>query len=120
MKKNNQNSIDKIKARIRDKVKGTAEKPRLSIFRSNTHIYAQIIDDTIGKTIASSSTLDKEIKSLVNSTSTCEASQFVGRSIAKKSLENKIHTVVFDRGGRLYHGRIKALADAAREEGLKF
>lgn len=120
MKKKNQNSLEKIKARIRDKVKGTADKPRLSIFRSNTHIYAQIIDDTMGKTIVSSSTLDKEIKSVVKSTSTCEACEIVGRAIAKKSLENKITTVVFDRGGRLYHGRIKALADAAREEGLKF
>ena len=120
MKKNTQQSIDKIKARIRDKVKGTADKPRLSVFRSNTHIYAQLIDDTIGKTIVSSSTLDKEVKALVDSTSTCEASQIVGRAIAKKSLENKITTVVFDRGGRLYHGRIKALADAAREEGLNF
>jgi large subunit ribosomal protein L18 len=120
MKKKNQNSLDKIKARIRDKVKGTPDKPRLSIFRSNTHIYAQIIDDTMGKTIASSSTLDKEIKALIKSSSTCEASEVVGKSIAKKSIENKITTVVFDRGGRLYHGRIKALADAAREEGLNF
>lgn len=120
MKKKNQNTIEKIKARIRSKVKGTSDKPRLSIFRSNTHIYAQIIDDTLGKTLVSSSTLDKDIKSLVNSTSTCEASQVVGRSIAKKSLENQINTVVFDRGGRLYHGRVKALADAAREEGLTF
>jgi large subunit ribosomal protein L18 len=120
MKKNNQSSIDKIKARIRDKVKGTPDKPRLSIFRSNTHIYAQIIDDTIGKTIASSSTLDKEIKAVLTSSSTCEASEIVGRAIAKKSLDNKITSVVFDRGGRLYHGRIKALADAARDEGLKF
>ena len=106
MKNTTKKPIDKIKARIRSKVKGTPDKPRLSIFRSNTHIYAQIIDDTLGKTIVSSST--------------CEASQAVGRDIAKKSLENKISTVVFDRGGRLYHGRIKALADAAREEGLQF
>lgn len=120
MKNTTKKPIDKIKARIRSKVKGTPDKPRLSIFRSNTHIYAQIIDDTLGKTIVSSSTLDKDIKTLINSSSTCEASQAVGRDIAKKSLENKISTVVFDRGGRLYHGRIKALADAAREEGLQF
>ena len=100
MKKKTQSSIDKIKARIRSKVKGTTNKPRLSIFRSNTHIYAQIIDDSIGKTIASSSTLDKDIKSAISSTSTCEASQHVGRAIAKKSLEHKIDTVVFDRGGK--------------------
>ena len=120
MKKNNIQSIEKTKARIRSKVKGTTIKPRLSVFRSNEHIYAQIIDDTLGKTIVSSSTLDKEVRSSIESSSPCEASKIVGKSIAKKSLANKIDAVVFDRGGRLYHGRIKALADAAREEGLKF
>lgn len=120
MKKKNIQPIERTKARIRDKVKGTTAKPRLSIFRSNQHIYAQIIDDTLGKTIVSSSTLDKEIKTAIESSSPCEASGLVGKAIAKKSLANKIDTVIFDRGGRLYHGRIKALADAAREEGLKF
>ena len=100
-------SIEKVKRRIRQKIKGTSEKPRLSVFRSNNHIYAQLIDDIQGKTILSSS-------------SPCEASIIVGRSIAKKSLEAKIERVVFDRGGRIYHGRIKALAEAAREAGLKF
>lgn len=120
MTKHNSNSLERTKARVRDKVKGTAMKPRLSIFRSNEHIYAQIIDDNLGKTIASSSTLDKEIKANIKSGATCDASIAVGKDIAKKSLANKINTVVFDRGGRIYHGRIKALANAAREEGLNF
>lgn len=113
-------AIDKVKRRIRQKVKGSAEKPRLSVFRSNNHIYAQLIDDIHGKTILSSSTLDASISSKIDSTSTCEASSLVGEQLAKKSLEANITTVVFDRGGRIYHGRIKALADAARKEGLKF
>ena len=120
MKNKNSKAIEKTKARIRSKVKGTPLKPRLSVFRSNQHIYAQIIDDTLGKTIVSSSTLDKEIKELIDSSSPCEASEAVGKAIAQKSLANKIDAVIFDRGGRLYHGRIKALADAAREAGLKF
>jgi len=115
-----QKAINKIKRRIRQKIKGTSEKPRLSVFRSHKHIYAQLIDDTSGKTIASSSTLDKNINSKINSKSTCEASTIVGRLIAKKSLEANIENVIFDRGGHRYHGRIKALADAARENGLKF
>lgn len=112
--------IERTKARIKEKVRGTSLKPRLSVYRSNEHIYAQIIDDSLGKTIVSSSTLDKEIKANLQGTSTCEASMLVGKSIAQKSLAHKIDTVVFDRGGRLYHGRIKALADGAREEGLNF
>lgn len=120
MRKHNTNPIERTKARIKDKVKGTTLKPRLSIFRSNQHIYAQIIDDSIGKTIVSSSTLDKEVKASIESGATCDASIIVGKNIAKKSLAHKIDTVVFDRGGRLYHGRIKALANAAREEGLNF
>lgn len=113
-------SIEKVKLRIRQKIKGTAEKPRLSIFRSNNHIYAQLIDDSQGRTILSSSTMEKSISSGISSANTCEASILVGKSIAQKSLEAKIERVVFDRGGRIYHGRIKALAEAAREAGLKF
>lgn len=113
-------SIDRVKRRIRQKVRGTAEKPRLSVFRSNTHIYAQLIDDILGKTIVSSSTLDPTISSKLESTSTCQAASLVGQLLAKKCSEVNIKTVVFDRGGRLYHGRIKSLADAAREEGLEF
>lgn len=120
MRKNKIESLNKVKNRIRAKVRGTSERPRLSVFRSNENIYAQIIDDVQGKTIISSSTLDKNIKSLIQSGSNCDASRLVGESIAKKSLENNIERVVFDRGGRLYHGRVKALADAAREKGLQF
>ena len=115
-----QKSLDKVKRRIRQKVKGTAEIPRLCVFRSNTHIYAQLVDDVLGKTILSSSTLDKSIASEIKSGATCEASAAVGQALAKKSLEANIQNVVFDRGGRIYHGRIRALAEAAREEGLKF
>jgi large subunit ribosomal protein L18 len=120
MTKHNIKPIERTKSRIRDKVKGTALKPRLSIFRSNQHIYAQVIDDNLGKTIVSSSTLDKNVKLTIESGSTCDASIIVGKDIAKKSLAQKIDNVVFDRGGRLYHGRVKALANAAREEGLNF
>lgn len=120
MKKNKPDSIKKVKLRIRSKIFGNAERPRLSIFRSNNNMYAQIIDDVKGKTIVSSSTLDKEIRVLVKSGATCEASKLVGKAVAKKSLENQIENVVFDRGGCLYHGRVKALAEGARETGLKF
>ena len=113
-------SIKKAIKRIKNKIKGSSEKPRLSVFRSNNHIYAQLIDDTKQKTILSASTLNKDIIQDTTSTSTCEASEKVGAYIASKSLEHKIESVVFDRGRYLYHGRIKALADAAREKGLKF
>lgn len=120
MRKNKIESLHKAKNRIRAKIRGTSERPRLSIFRSNENIYAQIIDDVSGKTMLSSSTLDKNIRSLIKAGGNCDASKLVGESIAKKSLENNILKVVFDRGGRLYHGRVKALADAAREQGLQF
>nr|ASO75977.1 ribosomal protein L18 [Storeatula sp. CCMP1868] len=120
MKKNKIQSLNKVKSRIRAKVRGTTERPRLSVFRSNENIYAQLIDDVEGRTILSSSTLDKEIKSLIKSGGNCDASKLVGEAIAKKSLENKIEKVVFDRGGRVYHGRVQALAEAAREKGLQF
>ena len=116
----NKESIKKVKKRIRSKVKGSSERPRLAIFRSNTNIYAQVIDDVTGNTLVSCSTLDKEVKNKISSGNTCEASIFVGEIIAKRSIENKITSVNFDRGGRIYHGRIKALADAARKEGLNF
>jgi large subunit ribosomal protein L18 len=115
-----QEYVKKIRRRIHQKVKGTAEKPRLCVFRSNNHIYAQIIDDTIGKTLVSSSSLEKSDLLKIQTGSTCEASASVGKLIAKKSLAINITNVVFDRGGRLYHGRIKSLAEAAREEGLIF
>ncbi|WP_448516268.1 50S ribosomal protein L18 [Pseudothermotoga sp.] len=106
--------------RIRKKVKGTPEKPRLAVFKSEKHIYAQIIDDTKGHTLASASTLDKELRQKLSKTYNIEAAKEVGKLIAQRALSLGIKTVVFDRGGFKYHGRIKALADAAREAGLKF
>ena len=103
--------------RVRAKVTGTEARPRLSVFRSLNNIYAQLIDDTKGVTIASASTLDKEVKIKA---SNIEAAKEVGTLIAKRAAENKIETVVFDRNGYLYHGKVKALAEAAREAGLKF
>ncbi|MBT2758927.1 50S ribosomal protein L18 [Mesobacillus foraminis] len=105
-------------ARVRAKVSGTEARPRLNVFRSNKHIYAQLIDDVNGVTLASASTLDKEIN--LESTSNLEAAQKVGELVAKRAVEKGHSEVVFDRGGYLYHGRIKALADAARENGLQF
>jgi large subunit ribosomal protein L18 len=105
-------------ARVRTKVFGTAERPRLNVFRSNKHIYAQVIDDVKAVTLVSASTLDKELN--LEATGNVEAAQKVGELVAKRALEKGIKTVVFDRGGYLYHGRVKALADAAREAGLEF
>lgn len=105
--------------RIRGKVNGSPERPRLSVFRSHQHIYAQVIDDTQQQTLVAASTLEPALKSL-NSGATCEASVEVGKLIAQRLIEKGISKVVFDRGGNLYHGRIKALAEAAREAGLDF
>ena len=104
-------------ARVRTKVSGTAERPRLCVYRSNTNLYAQIIDDVSGKTLVQASTLDKEVKT---KKSNIEAAKEVGTLIAKRATANKIETVVFDRGGYIYHGVVKELAEAAREGGLKF
>lgn len=104
--------------RIRKNISGTSTLPRLNVFRSNAHIYAQVIDDVNGVTLASASSIDKELK--LENGSNIEAAKQVGALVAKRALENKIETVVFDRGGYLYHGRVKALAEAAREAGLKF
>jgi large subunit ribosomal protein L18 len=107
----------KIRKRIRGKISGTPERPRLSVFRSNFEIYVQLIDDSTGTTLATASTRDKDF----NRTGTkISQSAEVGKAIAAKALEKGISTVVFDRGGYLYHGRIKSLADGAREGGLKF
>ena len=103
-------------ARVRNKVSGTAECPRLNVFRSNTQIFAQIIDDVKGITLASSSSVELKIKNGGNA----EGAALVGKDIAEKALKLKIKNVVFDRGGYLYHGRVKALAEAARENGLEF
>jgi large subunit ribosomal protein L18 len=110
----------KRKKRVRSRVVGTSERPRLNVFRSLKHIYAQAIEDTTGKTLASASTLSSELKGSVRSRGNVEAAKKVGELIAKKCLEKGIQQVVFDRGGYLYHGRIKALADAARASGLTF
>lgn len=104
--------------RLRQTLKGTAAKPRLCVFRSNKQIYAQVIDDLTGKTLVSASSLDKDLK--LKNGSNVEAAKAVGELVAKRALDAKIDTVVFDRGGYLYHGRIAALADAARAAGLKF
>lgn len=106
--------------RIRNRFSGTAERPRLAVFRSNNHMYAQIIDDTVGNTLVAASTLDKDVKAQVEKTDNVDAAACVGTMIAKKALEKGIKEVVFDRGGFVYHGKIQALADAAREAGLEF
>jgi large subunit ribosomal protein L18 len=107
----------RIHKRIRRKVTGTAERPRLAVHYSNQHIYAQVIDDSAGRTLASASTLDKSIE---KSSSNVDCAQKVGRLIAERAKGSSISAVVFDRGGHLYHGKVKALADAAREGGLQF
>ena len=105
-------------ARVRTKLSGTAEKPRLNVYRSNKHIYAQIIDDVKGVTLAQASSQDKDIAN--TSASKVDLATTVGQEIAKKANDKGIKEIVFDRGGYLYHGRVKALADAARENGLEF
>ena len=106
--------------KLRNRFSGTAERPRLAVFRSNNHMYAQIIDDTVGKTLVSASTLDKDVKSELEKTINVEAATVVGTVVAKKALEKGITTVVYDRGGFVYEGKVKALAEAAREAGLEF
>jgi len=108
------------KKRIKKKIRGTSEKPRLCVFRSAKHIYAQVIDDTTGKTLASASTLSKEIRDGLKYSGNIEAAKKVGELIAKNSLDRDIKKVVFDRNGYLYHGKVKALAVLAREKGLEF
>ncbi len=120
MKLTRKESVRRRHRRVRRKVNGTAERPRLAIFRSNEHIYAQLIDDNQQHTLAAASTLEPTLKSELKSGSTSDASAAVGKLIAQRSLEKGITKVVFDRGGNLYHGRIKALAEAAREAGLDF
>ena len=106
--------------KLRNRFSGTAERPRLAVFRSNNHMYAQIIDDTVGKTLVSASTLDKDVKAGLEKTNNVEAATVVGTVVAKKALEKGITTVVYDRGGFVYEGKVKALAEAAREAGLEF
>lgn len=106
--------------RVRKKVYGTAERPRLCVFRSEKHIYAQVINDDLGTTLAAASSIDKELKETLALGSNKEAAKAVGSLIAKKAIEKGVKEVVFDRGGYIYHGRVKELADAAREAGLDF
>ena len=111
---------EKKHRRQRNRFSGTAERPRLAVFRSNNHMYAQIIDDTVGNTLVSACTLQKDVKAELEKTNNVDAAAYLGTVIAKKALEKGITTVVFDRGGFIYQGKIKALADAAREAGLEF
>ncbi|MFQ9209450.1 MAG: 50S ribosomal protein L18 [Clostridium fessum] len=106
--------------RLRNRFSGTAERPRLAVFRSNNHMYAQIIDDTVGKTLVAASTAEKEVKAELEKTNDVAAAAHVGTVITKRALEKGIKEVVFDRGGFIYHGKVQALADAAREAGLEF
>ena len=119
-KKSRSEMREKKHMRIRNRFSGTAERPRLAVFRSNNHMYAQIIDDTVGNTLVSASTLEKEIKAELNKTNDVEAAAYLGKVIAKRAMDKGISEVVFDRGGFLYHGKIEALAEAAREAGLVF
>ena len=117
-------SRQKIRAKkhmkIRNRFSGTAERPRLAVFRSNNHVYAQVIDDVAGKTLVSASTLEKDIKAELKNTDDIDAASKVGSVVAQRAMEKGIKAVVFDRGGYIYHGKVKALADAAREAGLEF
>ena len=106
--------------RVRNRFSVTAERPRLSVFRSNNHMYAQIIDDTVGNTLVAASTLEKDVKAELEKTNNVDAAAYLGTVIAKRAIEKGIKTVVFDRGGFIYQGKIAALADAAREAGLEF
>jgi large subunit ribosomal protein L18 len=106
--------------RVRKKLSGTAERPRLCVFRSLNHAYAQVVDDKLGHTLVSASTLDREIRSEVDGKRKIEAAQFVGKLVAERAMKRGITKVAFDRGGYKYHGRVKALAEAAREVGLVF
>ncbi len=115
-------SLNRVKKHIklRNRFTGTPERPRLAVFRSNNHIYAQVIDDTVGLTLVSASTLEKDVKAELTKTNDVAAATLLGTVVAKKALEKGIKAVVFDRGGFIYQGKVKALADAARAAGLEF
>ena len=120
----NKESRSEVRAKkhlkIRNRFSGTAERPRLAVFRSNNHMYAQVIDDSEGKTLVAASTLEKAVKSELEKTNNVDAAAYVGKVIAERAIAAGIKEVVFDRGGFIYQGKIKALADAAREAGLEF
>ena len=119
-KESRQENRVKKHMKIRNRFAGTAERPRLAVFRSNNHMYAQIIDDTVGKTLVAASTLEKDVKAELEKTNNVDAAAYLGTVIAKRAIEKGIKEVVFDRGGFIYQGKISALADAAREAGLEF
>ena len=106
--------------RVRNHLAGTADRPRLAVFRSNNHMYAQIIDDSVGNTLVAASTVEKSIKEALEQTDNVDAAAYVGKVVAERALEKGTKTVVFDRGGFIYQGKVQALADAAREAGLEF
>jgi large subunit ribosomal protein L18 len=120
----NKESRSEVRAKkhlkIRNRFSGTAERPRLAVFRSNNHMYAQVIDDSEGKTLVAASTVEKAVKSELEKTNDVDAAAYVGKVIAERAIAAGVKTVVFDRGGFIYQGKIKALADAAREAGLEF
>ncbi|NDJ19326.1 50S ribosomal protein L18 [Myxacorys almedinensis] len=120
MKLSRRDAVRRRHYRIRRSLSGTSERPRMAVFRSNQHIYVQVIDDVAQATLASASTVDKDLKEKLESGANCDASTEVGKLIAERAKAKGIQQVVFDRGGNLYHGRVKALADAAREAGLDF
>ena len=111
---------ERRKLRIRRKISGTPARPRLTVFRSSKHIYAQVVDDVSGKTVAHASTLSRDVRTAIAESTKVDAAKSVGQAIAKVLLEKGIQSIVFDRNGYLYHGRVRALADAARAAGLKF
>ena len=120
-KKENRTKIrEKKHMKVRNRFSGTAERPRLAVFRSNEHMYAQIIDDTVGNTLVAASTVEKDVKAELEHTNTVEAASYLGKVIAERALDKGIKTVVFDRGGFIYQGKVQALAEAAREAGLEF
>jgi large subunit ribosomal protein L18 len=112
--------LERRQRRVRAKVSGTAARPRLRVTRTNGHIYAQVIDDVAGSTLVSASTIDAEVKADLKNSANIEAAKAVGETIGRRAIEAGIKEVVFDRGGRIYHGRVKALADGARSAGLEF
>ncbi len=119
-KKSRSDVREKKHKKIRNRFSGTPERPRLSVYRSNEHMYAQIIDDTKGHTLVSASTNEKDVKAALKHTNDKEAASYVGKLIGERAVEKGVKTVVFDRGGFIYHGKVQALADAAREAGLEF
>ncbi len=111
---------EKKHRKVRNHLSGSAERPRLAVFRSNNHMYAQVIDDVAGTTLVAASTVEKSVRSELEKTNNVEAAAYLGKVIGKRALEKGISAVVFDRGGFIYHGKVKALAEAAREAGLEF